>query len=209
MFPVWAGWRPVLGHWLKKSDGGQWIGWPGISSEDLTGGESRDITRHLKSKGCVPLFLSRNDVEGYYEGFSNKTIWPLFHYFNQYARFETDLWESYVRVNRLFANAVLDMAKPDDLVWVHDYQLLLVPGMIREVRSDITIGFFLHIPFPSYEVFSHLPWRVEILEGMLGADLLGFHTYDYVRHFLSSVRRRLGHDISAGQITLKNRYCAR
>lgn len=190
---------------VKKSDGGQWIGWPGIASDDLTGSERRDITRHLKAEGCVPLFLTSDDVEGYYEGFSNKTIWPLFHYFNQYARFETDLWESYVRVNRLFANAVIDMAKPNDLVWVHDYQLLLVPGMIREARSDVTIGFFLHIPFPSYEVFSHLPWRVEILEGMLGADLLGFHTYDYVRHFISSVRRRLGHDISAGQITLKNR----
>ncbi|MFO8001396.1 MAG: bifunctional alpha,alpha-trehalose-phosphate synthase (UDP-forming)/trehalose-phosphatase, partial [Marinilabilia sp.] len=139
------------------------------------------------------------------EGFCNRTIWPLFHYFTQYVDYTPEFWDSYVEVNQKFADKALEVAEEGDFVWVHDYQLMLVPGMIKAKRPDITIGFFLHIPFPSYEVFRILPWRNELLGGLLGADLIGFHTYDYERHFLSSVRRLFGYEINFNQIYIEER----
>jgi trehalose 6-phosphate synthase/phosphatase len=183
-----------------------WIGWPGITKEKVTREERHDIYEELMSRfRCYPLFLSHNDVENYYLGFSNKTLWPLFHYFTQYVIHDKDFWDAYKRVNRLFGNVVSRITRKDDIVWVHDYHLLLVPKIIRDALPDATIGFFNHIPFPSFEIFRLLPWREEILEGILGSDLIGFHTDDYTRHFLSSVHRLLGYEYHLGEIRMNDR----
>ncbi len=181
-----------------------WIGWPGIAYERIRGYED-EIEERLRSEGYHPVFLTQRDVEEYYYGFCNKTIWPLFHYFTQYAVYDKRLYEAYKNVNEKFLEAVLDVVEEGDVLWIHDYHLMLLPKLVRDEIPDLKIGFFLHIPFPSFEVFRLLPWRREILEGMLGADLIGFHTYDYVRHFIESVRRILGYDHFLGQITTKDR----
>ena len=184
---------------------GLWIGWSGLTREAIPQGLDPEIDQALADLGCARVALSQAEIDGFYFGFSNRAIWPLFHYFLEYAEFELTHWEAYVAVNRKFADAVAAMASDDDLVWVHDYQLMLVPQMLRELRPELSIGFFLHIPFPSYEIFRTLPWRHEVLRGLLGADLIGFHTYDYERHFLSSVRRLLGHEVSFNEIHLDGR----
>ncbi len=188
-----------------KSYNSVWVGWPGIAWEEVKEKE-RDIETELMSEfNCYPVHLSRRDIEKYYHGFSNNTVWPLFHYFAQYAVYDKSFWEAYVHVNNLFSKAVFDIAKKDDIIWIHDYHLMLLPKLIRERLPDAAIGFFNHIPFPSYEVIRTLPWREEILEGLLGADVIGFHTYDYTRHFLSSVHRLLGYEHSLGQIDAGDR----
>jgi len=183
-----------------KSYNSLWIGWPGIDLEKIKG-EEEEVEARLRSEGCHSVFLSEHDVEDYYHGFCNRTIWPLFHYFPLYAVYSKDFWEAYRRVNEAFANAVVEVAENDDIIWVHDYQLMLLPKLIRQKLPKATIGFFLHIPFPSFEVFRLLPWREQILEGLLGADLIGFHTYDYVHHFVDSVHHLLGSEAFMGQIT--------
>ncbi|MBK3516411.1 bifunctional alpha,alpha-trehalose-phosphate synthase (UDP-forming)/trehalose-phosphatase [Carboxylicivirga marina] len=185
--------------------GGKWIGWSGVNSDDLSTDDSAEIDSLLSEKSCVTVPLSEQEILEYYEGFSNKTVWPLFHYFTQYVDYSPENWKAYKRVNQRFADRVLEVAEDGDTVWVHDYQLLLVPGMIKSMKPNVTVGFFLHIPFPSYEVFRILPWRMELLEGMLGADLLGFHIYDYERHFLSSVRRLYGYEIAFNEIHAEDR----
>lgn len=180
-----------------------WIGWPGIVTEDAS--QQSSIRENLKKEYMQPVFLTEEDIHDYYEGFSNETLWPVFHYFLQYAEYDQDLWQAYVRVNRKFCDEILRQASPGDTLWIHDYQLLLLPGMIREELRNATIGFFLHIPFPSFEVFRLLPWRKEILNGMLGSDLIGFHTYDDMRHFLSSVSRIVGLNNIQGHIETGDR----
>ncbi|TET70030.1 MAG: bifunctional alpha,alpha-trehalose-phosphate synthase (UDP-forming)/trehalose-phosphatase [Candidatus Zixiibacteriota bacterium] len=182
-----------------------WIGWPGVSLSEMKGGKSEVEKRLLSEFKCHPVFLSPNDIEKYYHGFSNKTLWPLCHYFTQYAVHDKSFWQAYKRVNRHFCDAVLEIVRPGDIVWVHDYHLMLLPRLLREKLPDLTIGYFHHIPFPSFELFRLLPWRLEILEGLLGADVVGFHTYDYGRHFLSSVHRLLGCEYSMGQVTVGDR----
>ncbi len=181
-----------------------WIGWPGIASERIRG-EKTVIRELLDEENCAPVFLSQKDVEKYYYGFSNKTLWPLFHYFTQFVIYDDSFWKNYVSVNREFARAVLKVADKDDIIWVHDYQLMLLPMMLRKKLPDNPIGFFLHIPFPAFEVFRTLPWRKEIIEGLLGADLIGFHTYDYATYFLDSVRRLFGYESTLGRINFKDR----
>ena len=188
-----------------KSYNALWIGWPGIALERLKGEEEKNIKDKLINEACLPIFLSQRNIENYYYGFCNKTIWPLFHYFPLYAVFIKNLWESYKRVNQAFCNTIINFAKPDDIIWIHDYHLMLLPKLIREKIPEATISFFLHIPFPAFEIFRLLPWRKEILDGLLGADLIGFHTYDYVRHFLDSVRRIVGHEHSFGHISVNGR----
>lgn len=191
---------------LSTESGEQlWIGWPGIANEDITAAEKQQITKKLREFGCHPVFLSRDQVEKFYNGYANDTIWPLFHYFQSYAQYDKDYWDAYKDVNRAFARAVSRHALPDAQIWVHDYHLMLLPQQIREFIPDSTIGFFLHIPFPSYEIFRMLPNRREVLEGLLGADLIGFHVYDYARHFMSSVLRILGVEQSHGSIIMKDR----
>ncbi|MEM0931504.1 MAG: bifunctional alpha,alpha-trehalose-phosphate synthase (UDP-forming)/trehalose-phosphatase [Bacteroidota bacterium] len=182
-----------------------WIGWSGLTDEEIPESLENEIDNALAHHGCSKVGLTEKEVEGFYFGFSNRTVWPLFHYFLEYSEFELDFWNTYKVVNQKFADAILEQANEDDIIWVHDYQLMLVPQMVKEKKPNTSIGFFLHIPFPSYEIFRTLPWREEVLEGLLGADLIGFHTYDYERHFLSSVRRLLGLDVSFNDIYLDNR----
>jgi len=187
-----------------KSHNALWIGWPGIDQQKITG-EERKIEAKLLSENCYPIFLSHKDIENYYHKFCNTTIWPLFHYFLQYVVYSQSWWQTYERVNKVFCDTVVEVWKQGDIIWVHDYHLMLLPKLLRERLPKATIGFFLHIPFPSFEIFRLLPWREQILDGLLGADLLGFHTYDYVRHFLDSVHRLLGYEAVMGQITTTDR----
>lgn len=182
-----------------------WIGWSGLTDEEIPEEIAPKIDKALAEHGSCKVRLTEEEVNGFYFGFSNRTIWPLFHYFLEYSEFELAYWETYKAVNQKFADTILEKAADDDTIWVHDYQLMLVPQMVREKRPNISIGFFLHIPFPSFEIFRTLPWRTEILTGLLGVDLIGFHTYDYERHFLSSVRRLLGLEVSFNDIYLDNR----
>ncbi len=180
-----------------------WIGWPGQAIEDRW--QQDAIRRNLERDGMVPVFLSEEEIELYYEGFSNKVIWPHFHYFMQYTAYDEGYWEAYCRVNERFAEEVCRHLQPGDIVWVHDYQLLLLCRMIRRRVPEASIGFFLHIPFPSYEVFRILPWREELLLGMLGADQIGFHTFGYMRHFLSAAYRITGFEHHFGKLTVGSR----
>ncbi len=159
----------------------------------------------LLSENCHPVPLSQPDVEAYYHGICNRTIWPLFHHFPLYTEYSEGFWQAYERANTAFANVVAGIAKPNDIIWIHDYHLMLLPRLLRERLPKATVGFFLHIPFPSFEIFRLLPWRKQILEGLLGADLVGFHTYDYTGHFLDSVHRLLGYEVSMGQVTATDR----
>ncbi|WP_243338724.1 bifunctional alpha,alpha-trehalose-phosphate synthase (UDP-forming)/trehalose-phosphatase [Anaeromyxobacter soli] len=171
--------------------GGLWIGWPG----DLTGlsADGRaEVERRLAELRLAPVALSPEEVARYYEGYSNGVLWPLFHYSVARLPQEVRDFDVYEAVNARFADAVAAHHRPGDLVWIHDYQLMLVPRLLRERIPDARIGFFLHIPFPSSEIFRVLPQRERILEGLLGADLVGFHTATYLRHFASSVLRLLG-----------------
>jgi len=183
-----------------------WLGWSGISSESMNEPKKREMAGTLLQEyRCVPVYLTKSDIKNFYHGFCNKTIWPLFHYFPNYTVYEKYMWDSYRGVNEKFCDLVVRHADVNDTIWVQDYQLLLLPNLIREKLPKAKIGFFLHIPFPSFEVFRLLPWRREILEGICGADLIGFHTYDYVRHFLSSVRRLLGYEHTIGEIYMEKR----
>jgi trehalose 6-phosphate synthase/phosphatase len=175
---------------LLASGQARWVGWPGIymhSREDR-----QKVTDLLEKKNMHPVFLSQQTETRYYAGFSNNTIWPIFHYYPKLAHMESITWEAYRKANANFLNELLSLVTEDDTVWVHDYHLFLLPQLLREKLPNINIGFFQHIPFPSYEIFRILPWREEILKGILGSDLVGFHTFDDMRHFLSSVSRILG-----------------
>ena len=174
-----------------EQSGGLWIGWPGDVSR-MSDGQRRKLDAHLAELRCVPVYLSGAEVSRYYDGFSNAVLWPLFHYLLDRIPPHSQEWEVYRAVNEKFAEAVARVWRPGDLIWVHDYQLSLVPRMLRTRIPGATIGFFLHIPFPASEVLRILPWREQILEGMLGADLIGFHTFTYRSHFASSVLRILG-----------------
>jgi len=186
-------------------DGSLWVGWPGIAADDLTPSEKAAITRKLREYNCAPVFLTREQVERFYDGYANATLWPLFHYFQSLAKFEGTFWDAYRDVNHQFSKSVIKHAAPDAKIWVHDYHLMLAPLELRKALPDSTIGFFLHIPFPSYEIFRLLPERKEILEGLLGCNLIGFHVYDYARHFTSSVLRTLGIESRHGSVLLGDR----
>jgi trehalose 6-phosphate synthase/phosphatase len=181
------------------------VGWPGMASGKLTAEEKAKIGKKLNSQNCMPVFLTQKQIERYYLGFSNRTIWPLFHYLPLNTVYENRFWQAYRQVNQAFCEEVVNIARPRDSIWVHDYHLMLLPDMIRQKVADVKIGFFLHIPFPSYELFRLLPWREEILHGLLGADLVGFHTYDYVQHFLTSACRILGLEHTLGSFRIGNR----
>ena len=181
-----------------------WVGWPGLTEEKLDGNEDK-ITERLISEKYYPVYLNNRELESYYNGFCNKTLWPLFHYFIQSATFNRRMWECYKRVNEKFCDAVLKVARNDDIIWVQDYHLLLLPQMLREKLPGAKIGFFLHIPFPSSEEFRLLPWREEILKGLLGSDLIGVHTYDYSQHLLHSIMRVLGFEHEFGHLKVGER----
>ena len=185
---------------IHQNSDSLWIGWAGVPSDEIDESTAEEIKNLAYNEKCISVPLSEEEIEEYYFGFSNRVLWPLFHYFMEYVDYDENHWKTYKKVNEKFAETILEHLDEGDKVWVHDYQLLLVPQLIKEKRPDVSVGFFLHIPFPSYEIFRTLPWREEILEGMLGADLIGFHTYDYERHFISSVSRVLHYDTNINSI---------
>ncbi len=167
-----------------------WVGWPGGAAEDFADPEK--VKSGMKENGMAPVFLSKDELDGFYEGYSNSTLWPLLHYMVERAKFSKDWWEIYRDVNRKFADVIMEAADEGDQVWIHDYHLFLVPSMLRGRKKGLKVGFFLHTPFSSSEIFRVLPNRSELLKGVLGADVIGFHTYSYLRHFRSSLLRVLG-----------------
>ncbi len=202
--PSVGGLATGLSSFSQRSDS-LWVGWSGIADDDLSEPDRQYISETLRRDyQSIAVPMSRADLDQFYYGFCNNIIWPLFHYFPTYVDYDPAAWEAYRTINRRFFEAIRNVAEPDDYIWIHDYQLMLLPGMVREELPDTKIGFFLHIPFPSYELFRLLPWREELLHGMLGADLVGFHTYDYARHFLSSIRRLLGLDNNLGIVRDRN-----
>jgi trehalose 6-phosphate synthase/phosphatase len=177
-----------------------WVGWPGRSIDaSLQAEVTREALARFQSH---PVFLTEEEMEHFYLGFCNSTIWPLFHYFTSFAVYQAPFWEQYKRINQLFADALESVLRPDDVVWVHDYHLMLLPRLLKSRQHELSVGFFLHIPFPSFEVFRLLPgeWRREILEGLLGADLVGFHTFEYAHHFLQCALRILGYENQMSQV---------
>ena len=171
---------------VMRAGNGVWIGWPGGTDTDLEPFEDDGMR-------LVPLSLSAEDIGEFYEGFSNGTLWPLYHDVVAKPEFHREWWDAYVRVNQRFAAKAAEVASKGATVWVHDYQLQLVPQMLRELRPDLRIGFYLHIPFPPGELFQQLPWRRQILEGLLGADLVGFQLPGAAQNFIRMVRQRVGH----------------
>ncbi|UXM93705.1 trehalose-6-phosphate synthase [Paenarthrobacter sp. JL.01a] len=197
-----GGWRrspgglvTALAPMMTKSDGA-WVGWHGAPDETV---------RPFSHEGMdlVPVQLSSHEVELYYEGFSNATIWPLYHDVIAPPEFHRTWWDSYRAVNKKFADAVIRHAADGATVWVQDYQLQLVPRLLREVRPDLKIGFFNHIPFPPPEIFAQLPWRRDIIDGLLGADLLGFQRPSDAGNFMRSARRFLGASVKQQQVHVK------
>lgn len=193
--PSEGGLATGLGSIYKKNNN-IWIGWPGYipKSEE----EKQIITEKLKELNLIPVFLTDKQIEGYYEGFANEVLWPIFHYRLSYAVYRQENWQYYKEVNEAFCDAVRAQ-QPDakDEIWIHDYQLMLLPRLIRRDDAKISIGYFQHIPFPPDEVFRCIPWRDELLKGVLGADLIAFHTYNDTQHFLNACTHIIG-------LTIKN-----
>lgn len=188
---------------LQTSCEKHWIGWPGLCADKEE--EKTEITSKLDKMNFHPVFLTEGQIRDYYEGYSNSTIWPLCHYFYAYTLYKKCFWQAYKEVNQLFCDEICRVVRPKDVVWVQDYQLMLLPAMLRKIYPDLSIGYFHHIPFPSYELFRILPERAEILKGLLGADFIAFHTHDYMRHFISAVERVLYLEFSLDEVQLGNR----
>jgi trehalose 6-phosphate synthase len=179
---------------LLESMGGTWVAWDG---EDAVRGREGTDSARTREPGAfcnfVPVRLSAREITNYYNGFSNRALWPLCHLFIGRAYFDDEHFREYARVNQRFANATAEVVSSNDRIWIHDYHLAMVPHLLRQRSSELgSVGFFWHIPFPPWDVFRTLPWKREILQGMLGADLVGFHLEEYAAHFRESVRRCLG-----------------
>ena len=187
-----------------KNRRSKWIGWPGIANEDITDADKLKITRGLAKRNCIPVFLSRKQVEEFYNGYSNSLLWPLFHNL-PLATSKPQWWKAYQAVNLAFSKVVLQNTQSKSSIWVQDYQLMLLPELLKVARPDNHIGFFLHIPFPTHKMMTKLPESEQLLKGVLGADLIGFHTKNYVADFLKTVR---GYDLGLSvddQLILPNR----
>lgn len=181
-----------------------WLGWPGMSIEASDEQLIRDEIKQIFK--ASPVFFSQSLMDKVYLGFCNRTIWPLFHYFPQYSQFEMENWTAYLKMNQIYRDELLKIIKPDDIIWIHDYHLMLLPKLLREKIAN-PIGFFLHIPFPAYEMYRTLQKepRTEILKGLLGSDQVGFHTHDYTQYFLRCVLRILGRENHMGEIAYHDR----
>jgi trehalose 6-phosphate synthase len=188
---------------LLRKRRGAWVGWPGVPESDVDVQDEPIVQDELR---LHPVRLSSEDVAEYYEGFSNATLWPLYHDVIVKPIYHREWWDRYVDVNRRFAESASRAAADGGTVWVQDYQLQLVPKMLRTMRPDLTIGFFLHIPFPPVELFMQLPWRSEIVEGLLGADLVGFHLAGGAQNFLYLSRQLVGADTSRGTVGVRSRF---
>nr|WP_141014396.1 trehalose-6-phosphate synthase [Nocardioides sambongensis] len=180
---------------VMRAGDGVWVGWPGGTEQHLEPFEDDGL--HL-----VPMSMTAEDIAEHYEGFSNGTLWPLYHDVVAKPEFHREWWDAYTRVNRRFAERAAELATEGATVWVHDYQLQLVPQMLRDLRPDLRIGFYLHIPFPPAELFQQLPWRRQILEGLLGADLIGFQLPGAAQNFVRLVRQRVGHKTHRDRVHL-------
>lgn len=178
---------------VMRAADGAWVGWPGQADMEVPPFEADGMS-------LVPVVLSAQDVELYYEGFSNDTIWPLYHDVIAAPRFRRAWWDAYREVNERFARATVDVVAPGGTVWVQDYQLQLVPRLVRERRDDVKIGYFHHIPFPAWGLYSQLPWRRSILEGLLGADVVGFQRPADAANFLGAVKRKLGYEVKGATV---------
>jgi trehalose 6-phosphate synthase/phosphatase len=187
-----------------EQSGGLWIGWSGAPDE-LTANQKSELDQQLAAMRLVAVPLTGDQVTRYYEGFSNGVLWPLFHYLLDQVPLHVRDWEPYAEVNERFADVVAQHYQPGDLIWVHDYQLLLLPELLRQRLPEARIGFFLHIPFPSEELFRTLPERDQLLRGLLGADLVGFHTPAYLRHFAASLTQILGLTVEIDRVQVADR----
>ncbi|EPE34445.1 UDP-Glycosyltransferase/glycogen phosphorylase [Glarea lozoyensis ATCC 20868] len=193
---------------LSKTTTFQWYGWPGLEVPDA---EAAPLVKRLKDEyGAVPVFVEDDLADRHYNGFSNSILWPLFHYHPGEITFDESAWAAYKDVNRLFAKTMAKDVQDGDLIWVHDYHLMLLPEMLREEigtsKKNVKIGFFLHTPFPSSEIYRILPVRESLLLGVLHCDLIGFHTYDYARHFLSSCSRILGTSTTPNGVDFNGKF---
>jgi trehalose 6-phosphate synthase/phosphatase len=188
-----------------EQSGGLWIGWPGTHDDEISEQQRNALSQQLADLRLVSVPLTADQVTRYYEGFSNGVLWPLFHYLLDQVPLHVRDWEPYVEVNQKFADVVADHYESGDLIWVHDYQLLLLPELLRQRLPQARIGFFLHIPFPAEELFRTLPERERVLRGLLGADLVGFHTPAYLRHFAASLTQVLGLTIDIDRVQLSDR----
>lgn len=194
---------------LKKTATFKWYGWPGVEIPD---DEKEQVKQDLLEQfNAVPVFLSDEVADLHYNGFSNSILWPLFHYHPGEINFDENAWLAYNEANRAFAEVIFETMQDDDLIWVHDYHLMLLPQMLQEEITkrklrNVKLGWFLHTPFPSSEIYRILPVRQEILRGVLSCDLLGFHTYDYARHFLSSVQRVLNVNTLPNGVEYQGRF---
>lgn len=180
---------------VMKSVDGAWVGWPGQPDLQLEPFTENGIR-------LIPIALSEQEIEEFYEGFSNDTIWPLYHDVISPPQYHREWWDAYVTVNRRFAEAAANAVVDNGTVWVHDYQLQLVPEMVRALRPDVTIGYFHHIPFPMHGLYAQLPWRDQVLRGLLGADVVGFQRAQDATYFLAAVRRRLRYDVKSTTVVV-------
>lgn len=183
----------------------KWIGWPGIPSDELTEQDKTTIAYELAKSNCYPVFLTQKQIDAFYNGYSNRILWPLFHNMPPHLENYDREWRAYRQVNNVFAEAVVALAGPKNTIWVHDYQLLLLPEMLRAERPGDHIGFFLHIPFPSPKTFTTLKTGKKLLQGMLGADLVGFHTASYADNFLETCQQLDRHVVLRDQVILDDR----
>lgn len=180
----------------------EWFGWPGAN---VPAPERHGVTKQLARHGTRPIYIGKADIDGFYAGFSNRVLWPLFHGLTDLSHFSGSAWNAYERVNAMFADAICAHAGPKDVIWVHDYQLALVPELLRQRGVASPIGYFLHIPFPSSEIYRTLPVREHVLRGILGSDFVGFHAYEYVSHFRKSCLRVLGIDSDPEMVKTSSR----
>jgi len=206
-----------IGKNITKSSGGlvsalegienqydlHWIGWPGgVIANNL---QREQFDRNLlQDYKYIPIHLSKKEIDDYYNGFANSSLWPLLHYMSTYTNHEKKWYETYKTVNRRFAEKTLEIARNQDIIWIHDYHLMLLPQLLKQENHLLKIGFFLHTPFPSYEVFRCHPNREELLQGVLNANLIGFHTFNYLRHFRSAVLRLLSIESEMNRIVYDN-----
>ncbi|MCK2036561.1 trehalose-6-phosphate synthase [Microbacterium sp. SSW1-49] len=196
-----VGWRTSPGGLvaalepMMRNVNGAWVGWAGQPDAEMEPFENGGIN-------LIPVPLSASEVAEYYEGFANDTIWPLYHDVIAPPQYHREWWDAYVTVNRRFAEAAVAAVAQDGTVWVHDYQLQLVPQMVRELRPDVTIGYFHHIPFPAHGLYAQLPWRDQVLRGLLGADVIGFQRAQDATYFLTAVRRRLRYEVKGSHVTV-------
>lgn len=203
-FPSVGGLSSALASYTERGKN-RWIGWPGIPSDELSEDDKADITRYLHKRSCYPIFLTQKQLDGFYNGYSNGVLWPIFHHLPVGDGESEKNWKAYEQVNRLYTDETLRLSNSNDSIWVHDYQLMLLPEMLRVSRPKERIGFFLHIPFPTHRHLKQTPHMAALLRGVLGADLVGVHTTAYAENFLDCCQHEHIGVIAHRKVALPNR----